>query len=143
MQICHDESELAQYIGSAVDASQDHPLLVEKFLEDAIEVDVDAVADGETVVIGGIMEHIEEAGVHSGDSASVLPPHTLSEEQLERIKNYTRALALELKVRGLMNVQYAIRNDVIYVLEVNPRASRTVPFVSKAIGAPWPRSPRG
>jgi len=136
MQICHDESELAQYIGSAVDASQDHPLLVEKFLEDAIEVDVDAVADGETVVIGGIMEHIEEAGVHSGDSASVLPPHTLSEEQLERIKNYTRALALELKVRGLMNVQYAIRNDVIYVLEVNPRASRTVPFVSKAIGAP-------
>jgi carbamoyl-phosphate synthase large subunit len=136
MQICYDEKDLDNYIESAVAASEDHPILVDKFLEDAIEVDVDAVSDGETVIIGGIMEHIEEAGIHSGDSASVLPPHTLNVDQIELIKQYTRALARELNVKGLMNIQYGIRNDIIYVLEVNPRASRTVPFVSKATGLP-------
>ncbi|MBM3254337.1 MAG: carbamoyl phosphate synthase large subunit, partial [Candidatus Omnitrophica bacterium] len=107
-----------------------------KFLEDAIEVDVDMIADGKTFVIGGIMEHIEEAGIHSGDSAMVLPPHTLSDEIIEGIREYSYAMAKELNVVGLMNIQYAVKNDTIYVLEVNPRASRTIPFVSKAIGVP-------
>ncbi len=120
----------------AVQASPEHPILIDKFLEDAIEVDVDAISDGTHTVIGGIMEHIEEAGIHSGDSACVLPPYTLSDELIEGIRQNTYALAKELKVRGLMNIQFAIRNDVIYILEVNPRASRTVPFVSKATGVP-------
>ena len=136
MVIVHDDPSLERYISEAVDVSQDRPILIDKFLEDAFEVDVDAVADGRRVVIGGIMEHIEEAGIHSGDSSCVLPTYMVKPEHLETMRNYTRRLALELKVVGLMNVQYAIKEDVVYVLEVNPRASRTVPFVSKATGVP-------
>jgi len=136
MEIVYDEAALDRYIRDAVKASPEHPVLIDKFLEEAIEVDVDAISDGKQVVIGGIMEHIEEAGIHSGDSACVLPPYTLTDEQIEEIKQITYALAKELKVVGLMNIQFAIRNDVVYVLEVNPRASRTVPFVSKATGVP-------
>ena len=134
MEICHEEAQLEDYIEKAVQASKDHPILIDKYLEDAVEIDVDAVCDGTDVFVGGIMEHVEEAGIHSGDSACAIPPYTLSEPVIERIRQNTRALALELGVRGLMNVQYAVKNDLIYVLEVNPRASRTVPFVSKAIG---------
>ena len=136
MEIVYDETALQRYIRDAVQASPERPILIDKFLEEAIEVDVDAISDGERVVIGGIMEHIEEAGIHSGDSACVLPPYTLTDELLEVIKQNTYALARELKVKGLMNILFAIRNDVVYVLEVNPRASRTVPFVSKATGVP-------
>jgi carbamoyl-phosphate synthase large subunit len=136
MEIVYDERALERYIRDAVKASPEHPILVDKFLEEAIEVDVDAISDGERVIIGGIMEHIEEAGIHSGDSACVLPPYTLTDELIEVIKQNTYALAKELKVKGLMNIQYAIRNDVVFILEVNPRASRTVPFVSKATGVP-------
>jgi carbamoyl-phosphate synthase large subunit len=136
MEIVYDETALQLYIRDAVQASPERPILIDKFLEEAIEVDVDAISDGERVVIGGIMEHIEEAGIHSGDSACVLPPYTLTDDLLEVIKQNTYALARELKVKGLMNIQFAIRNDVVYVLEVNPRASRTVPFVSKATGVP-------
>ena len=136
MQIVYDEKLLQAYMDSAVQASPAHPVLIDKFLEDAIEVDVDAISDGNRTVIGGVMEHIEEAGVHSGDSDCVLPPHTLVDEQILQLKAYTYSLAKALRVRGLMNVQYAIKNDEIYVLEVNPRASRTIPFVSKAIGVP-------
>jgi carbamoyl-phosphate synthase large subunit len=114
----------------------DHPILIDKFLEDAIEIDVDAVSDGAHVVVGGVMEHIEKAGVHSGDAACALPPYSLDETQVRTLCAQTRALARALGVVGLINVQFAIRNDVVYVLEVNPRASRTVPFVSKAIGVP-------
>ncbi|MGC9453245.1 MAG: carbamoyl-phosphate synthase large subunit, partial [Phycisphaerae bacterium] len=136
MEICYDEDDLEGYMEKAVEASPEHPILLDKFLEDAVEVDVDAVCDGRQCVIGGIMEHIEEAGIHSGDSAMVLPPYTLAEDTVDRIRRYTVAMALELGVKGLLNVQYAVKNDVVYVLEVNPRASRTVPFISKAIGAP-------
>ena len=136
MQIVYDEKLLQEYMDSAVQASPEHPILIDKYLEEAIEVDVDAISDGHLTVIGGIMEHIEEAGVHSGDSDCVLPPYTLVDEQIDQLKEYTYALAKALNVRGLMNVQYAIKNDEIFVLEVNPRASRTVPFVSKAIGVP-------
>jgi carbamoyl-phosphate synthase large subunit len=136
MQIVYDESSLCQYMASAVTVSPEHPVLVDKYLEDAIEVDVDAIADGRHVVVAGIMEHIEEAGVHSGDSACSLPPYTLSASVIDEIRRQTVALALELGVVGLMNVQFAVQQGVIYVLEVNPRASRTVPFVSKAIGVP-------
>ncbi len=136
MQIVYDEELLQEYMHSAVQASPEHPVLIDKYLEEAIEVDVDAISDGEKTVIGGIMEHIEEAGIHSGDSDCVLPPYTLVDEQIETLKTFTYALAKALRVRGLMNVQYAIKNDEIYVLEVNPRASRTIPFVSKAIGVP-------
>ena len=136
MVIVHDDQSLERYISEAVGVSQDRPILIDKFLEDAFEVDVDAVADGRRVVIGGIMEHIEEAGIHSGDSSCVLPTYMVKPEHLETMRDYTRRLALELKVVGLMNVQYAIKEDVVYVLEVNPRASRTVPFVSKATGVP-------
>jgi carbamoyl-phosphate synthase large subunit len=134
MEICYDEEHLEEYMEKAVAASHEHPVLIDKYVEDAIEIDVDAVSDGVDVVVAGVMEHIEEAGVHSGDSACALPPYTISERLIDRIKADTRSLALELGVRGLMNVQYAIKDDHIYVLEVNPRASRTVPFVSKAIG---------
>jgi carbamoyl-phosphate synthase large subunit len=120
----------------AVQASPEHPVLVDRFLADAIEVDVDAISDGERVVVGGIMEHIEEAGVHSGDSACSLPPYSLPKPMLDEIVEATHKLALELGVRGLMNVQYAVKDGSLYVIEVNPRASRTVPFVSKAIGRP-------
>jgi carbamoyl-phosphate synthase large subunit len=136
MQIVHDETELATYMREAVTVSPEHPVLVDRFLADAIEVDVDAICDGEMAVIGGIMEHIEEAGIHSGDSACSLPPYSLPRYVIEEIRRATRELALELGVRGLMNVQYAVADDLVYVLEVNPRASRTVPFVSKAIGLP-------
>lgn len=136
MQIVYDEELLQDYMDSAVEASPEHPVLIDKYLEEAIEVDVDAISDGQVTVIGGIMEHIEEAGVHSGDSDCVLPPYTLVDEQIDQLKECTYALAKALNVCGLMNVQYAIKNDEIYVLEVNPRASRTVPFVSKAIGVP-------
>ncbi len=136
MEIVYSRSDLGKYMEHAVEAAPGHPILVDKFLEDAIEIDVDAISDGERVVIGGIMEHIEEAGIHSGDSACTLPPYSLAEDQLEIIRDHTHKLATALNVIGLLNVQYAIKNDTVYVLEVNPRASRTVPFVSKAIGAP-------
>jgi len=136
MAIVYDEKHLDGYVREAVSASPEHPVLVDRFLEDAYEVDVDAVADGETVLIGGILEHIEEAGIHSGDSSAVLPPYKIAERHLEQIRDMTRRLGLALGVRGLMNVQYAIHRDTVYALEVNPRASRTVPFVSKATGIP-------
>jgi len=136
MEIVYDDDSLDHYMQNAVQASPDRPVLVDKFLEDAIEVDVDCISDGDTVVIGGVMEHIEEAGIHSGDSTCVLPPHTLDRHLLTEIQRITKAMALELRVIGLMNVQFAVKGEKVYVLEVNPRASRTVPFVSKAIGAP-------
>ncbi len=136
MAIVYDEQRLEGYVREAVLASPEHPILIDRFLEDAYEVDVDAVGDGERVVIGGILQHIEEAGVHSGDSAMVLPTYKIAPEHLETIRRYTRRLGLALGVRGPMNAQYAIKNDVVYVLEVNPRASRTTPFVSKATGVP-------
>jgi carbamoyl-phosphate synthase large subunit len=136
MEIVYDEKDLRDYMERAVQASPDHPILVDKFLEDAIEMDVDAVSDGETVAIGGIMEHIEEAGIHSGDSACSLPPRSVGEALLAEIREQTVAMALELGVVGLINIQFAIKDRLVYVLEVNPRASRTVPFVSKAIGVP-------
>jgi len=136
MQIIWDREDLQRYMSEAVRVSPEHPVLVDKFLEDALEVDVDAIADGERVVVGGVMEHIEKAGIHSGDSACALPPYSLGDDQIERIKTQTRALARELGVIGLLNIQFAIKNETVYVLEVNPRSSRTVPFVSKAIGVP-------
>jgi carbamoyl-phosphate synthase large subunit len=137
MNIVYDETELLACIEEAQQVAENRPLLIDKFISDAIEVDVDAVSDGEKTMICGIMEHIEEAGIHSGDSACVLPPHTLSDDIIDEIRRQTIALAEELKVVGLMNIQYAIKDDVVYVIEVNPRASRTVPFVSKAMGIPW------
>ena len=141
MQIVYSDAELAHYMKFAVEASPERPVLVDKFLEDATEVDVDCITDvglpnGGTIIIGGMLEHIEFAGVHSGDAAMVLPPHTLTQKVIATIREYTHAMARELKVIGLMNVQYAVKGDTVYVLEVNPRASRTVPFVSKAIGFP-------
>ena len=136
MEIIYDDQALEYYIQRAVWASPERPVLVDKFIEDAIEVDVDMVGDGETFCIGGIMEHIEEAGVHSGDAAMVLPAHTLTPETLDKVRDYTYRLAKELNIIGLMNVQYAVKNNTVYILEVNPRASRTAPFVSKAIGVP-------
>jgi len=131
----YDVNTLDRYMTNAVDASPEHPVLVDKFLEDAFEFDVDAIADATgAVVIGGIMEHIEEAGIHSGDSSCVVPPFICPERHLATIRDYTRRVARALKVIGLMNVQYAIKDDVVYVLEVNPRASRTVPYLSKAAG---------
>ena len=137
MEIVYTEGDLAAFMEKATEASPERPILIDKFLEDALEIDVDAVADGERCVVAGIMEHIEEAGIHSGDSACALPPYSLDDDVIERIKTYTYKLAKELNVVGLMNIQYAVRNDVLYVLEVNPRASRTVPFVSKATGIQW------
>ncbi|HVY68814.1 MAG TPA: ATP-grasp domain-containing protein, partial [Verrucomicrobiae bacterium] len=144
MQIVYSDAELQHYMRFAVEASPERPVLVDKFLEDATEVDVDCITDvgrfsdpkDGTIVIGGMLEHIEFAGVHSGDAAMVLPPHNLSQKVIDRIREQTHAMARELKVIGLMNVQYAVKGDTVYVLEVNPRASRTVPFVSKAIGVP-------
>ncbi len=140
MVIVYSPSTLENYIAEAVDASPDHPILIDKYLEDAIEVDVDAVADGEHVYIGGVMEHIEFAGIHSGDSACVLPPRTLKPETIDEICRQTVQLALRLQVKGLLNIQFAVarqdENEEVYVLEVNPRASRTVPYVSKATGVP-------
>ncbi len=136
MEIVYDDESLDTYMQSAVQASPDKPILVDKFLEEAIEVDVDAICDGQRVVVGGIMEHIEEAGIHSGDSTCILPAPTLAPEILAEITRATKLMALELGVIGLMNVQFAVKENAVYVIEVNPRASRTVPFVSKAIGVP-------
>jgi carbamoyl-phosphate synthase large subunit len=136
MEIVYDHHSMQRCVKNALEASGEHPILIDKFLDDATELDVDAICDGEMVVIGGIMEHIEEAGVHSGDSACVLPPVSIGNKLLEEIKRQTEVLALELKVKGLINIQVAVKNDEIYILEVNPRASRTVPFVSKSIGVP-------
>ncbi|MED5586272.1 MAG: carbamoyl-phosphate synthase large subunit [Verrucomicrobiota bacterium] len=136
MMIVHDDDELREYMRSAVEASPERPVLVDRFLEDATEVDVDVISDGETSVIGAIMEHIEQAGVHSGDSACVIPPFSLSDAIQEEIRHAAKALAKELNVCGLMNIQFAVKDEQLYVIEVNPRASRTVPFVSKAIGVP-------
>ncbi len=136
MRIVYDRASLQAYMAERTSISAERPILIDKFLDNAIEVDVDAIADGETVVIGGIMEHIEEAGIHSGDSSCSLPAYTLSDELIAEITDSTIRLAKELKVIGLMNIQFAVRGSVVYVLEVNPRASRTAPFVSKAIGVP-------
>ncbi|MBL6765919.1 MAG: carbamoyl-phosphate synthase large subunit [Verrucomicrobiae bacterium] len=144
MQIVYSDDELRRYMREAVQASPERPVLVDKFLEEATEVDVDCIADvgryenpdDATIVVGGMLEHIEYAGVHSGDAAMVMPPHTLGESVMQTIREYTHAMARELKVTGLMNVQYAVKGETVYVIEVNPRASRTVPFVSKAIGHP-------
>ncbi len=136
MRIVYNEKDLRHYMASVFKISTEHPILIDKFLKDSVEVDVDAISDGEDTVIGGIMEHIEEAGIHSGDSACVLPPHTLSDQLVAEITAATKAMAKELKVLGLMNIQYAIKDNTVYVLEVNPRASRTIPFVSKATGVP-------
>jgi carbamoyl-phosphate synthase large subunit len=136
MEIVYDPETLSAFMERALLVSPEHPILIDKFLEDAIEIDVDAISDGETTVVAGIMEHIEEAGIHSGDSACILPPMTISAPLLELIKKQTKMLAQELNVVGLMNIQYAIKDGKLYVLEVNPRASRTIPFVSKAIGVP-------
>jgi carbamoyl-phosphate synthase large subunit len=136
MAIVYDDKQLEQYAREAFEASQENPVLIDRFLEDAYEVDVDALGDGERVVIGGIMQHIEGAGIHSGDSAAVLPTYKIAPLHVETIRDYTRKLGLGLGVKGLMNVQYAIKDDVVYVLEVNPRASRTSPFISKATGVP-------
>ena len=136
MRIVYNDKGVKEFMASAIIVSSQHPVLIDKFLKDAIEVDVDAISDGETTIIGGIMEHIEEAGIHSGDSACVLPPHSLSREMIEEIKTASKAMAEELKVIGLMNVQFAVKDNKLYVLEVNPRASRTIPFVSKATGVP-------
>ena len=136
MEIVYDAASIVDFVHFAMEASPGHPILIDKFLEDAIELDVDAVSDGRRTIIGGIMEHIEEAGIHSGDSACVLPPRSLTRELLDQIKSATQALASELAVVGLMNIQFAVKDGRLYVLEVNPRASRTVPFVSKATGLP-------
>ena len=136
MELVYSQTDLKRYMANAIKVTPDRPVLIDRFLEDAIEVDVDCISDGETTVIGAIMEHIEEAGIHSGDSACVIPTFSLSQKVLNEISSATKAMAHELKVRGLMNVQFAVKGDDVYVLEVNPRASRTVPFVSKAIGVP-------
>jgi carbamoyl-phosphate synthase large subunit len=136
MKIVYDEETLEEYMAKAIEAAPEHPVLIDKFLEDAIEIDVDAICDGKICVIGGVMEHIEEAGIHSGDSAMVLPPYSLKREIIEEIKESTKRLAISLNIIGLINIQYAIKNHTVYVLEVNPRASRTIPFVSKTIGVP-------
>ncbi|MDZ4287750.1 MAG: carbamoyl-phosphate synthase large subunit, partial [Prosthecobacter sp.] len=136
MQIVYTDEELTHYMQNAVDASPERPVLVDRFLEDATEVDVDCISDGETTVVGAIMEHIEEAGIHSGDSACVIPPFSLTPQMQQRIMDAAKKLAKALDVRGLMNMQLAVKGDDLYVIEVNPRASRTVPFVSKAIGIP-------
>jgi len=137
MEIVYGPEDLQEYMARAVIASPEHPVLVDKFLEDAVEIDVDAVSDGERTIIAGVMEHIEEAGIHSGDSCCALPPFTLAENIVGEVEQSTRAIAAELGVYGLLNIQYAVRGDTVYVLEVNPRASRTVPFVAKATGVPW------
>jgi carbamoyl-phosphate synthase large subunit len=136
MEIVYDEQSLSEYMVTALEVSPKHPILIDKFLENARELDVDAVADGVEVVIGGVMEHIEEAGIHSGDSACSLPPYSIPPEIVEEVKRQTKMLAFELEVRGLINIQFAVQEGEVYILEVNPRASRTIPFVSKAIGIP-------
>jgi len=139
MECVYDEEMLKDYLNKAVEISPDRPILIDKFLEDAMETEADAISDGEEVFIPSIMEHIEEAGIHSGDSACVLPPRTIPKKHIETIQEYTKKIAMELKVVGLMNIQYAIANDKVYVLEANPRASRTVPLVSKVTGVSMAR----
>jgi carbamoyl-phosphate synthase large subunit len=139
MAIAYDDVGLAHYIDEATAISPGQPVLIDRYLEDAFEVDVDAIGDGERVVIGGIMEHVEEAGVHSGDSAMVMPPYKVSAYHLAIIRDETERIGLALGVRGLMNIQYAIKDEIVYVIEVNPRSSRTVPFIAKATGAPLAR----
>jgi len=136
MEVVYDEAGLRHYMERVLEAFPGHPILIDRFLTDAVEVDVDGVADGETVFIAGVLEHIEEAGIHSGDSACSLPPHSLTPYHLSMITSYTRKLARQLRVRGLLNLQFAVQNGTAYLLEANPRASRTVPFVSKATGLP-------
>ncbi|WDP90627.1 MAG: carbamoyl-phosphate synthase large subunit [Desulfobacter sp.] len=136
MKIVYDEADLEEYFDLAVQASPDKPVLIDKFLEEAFELDVDAISDGEDTIIGGMMEHIEEAGIHSGDSACVLPPYSIAQHHIDEMAEAARAIAKELKVKGLMNIQFGIMNDTVYIIEVNPRASRTIPFVSKSIGVP-------
>src|SRR6059058_1572443 len=136
MVIAYDEESVIRYMKEAVEYSQDRPVLIDHFLEDAMEVDVDALSDGDDVVVAGIMQHIEEAGIHSGDSSCVLPAVVIAPHLLDTMRDYTFRLARALKVIGLMNIQFAIQRDKVYVLEVNPRASRTVPYVSKATGVP-------
>ena len=136
MEIVYNDDDLDLYLRSSVNTSPEHPTLVDKFMEDYVEIDVDAVSDGEDVYIGGIMEHIEEAGVHSGDSSCVTPPITIHRALVEKIEDYTRRLALAVGVVGLMNIQFVVRGDEVLVIECNPRASRTVPYVSKATGVP-------
>jgi carbamoyl-phosphate synthase large subunit len=136
MEIVYDESDLLRYMQSAVTVSDDSPVLLDRYLSDAIEVDVDCVCDGKEVFIGGIMQHIEQAGVHSGDSACSIPPYTLSQSIQDRLKEQVKQLALAIGTVGLMNTQFAIRGEEIFILEVNPRASRTIPFVAKTIGVP-------
>lgn len=136
MELVYDEVELERYIKEAVRVSRQHPVLIDSFLQNAIEIDVDAVSDGEEVLIGGIMEHIEEAGVHSGDSACVIPPQSLTADVIEKVREYTEKISLSIGVVGLINIQYAVKDGIVYVLEANPRASRTIPFVSKATGIP-------
>ena len=136
MEIVYDDESLADYISRATEITHDHPVLVDRFLDNAIEIDVDALCDGDEVYLAGVMEHIEEAGIHSGDSACAIPPMTLGTEDIDTVRRSTAALASEIGVRGLMNVQFALKDDTLYVIEANPRASRTVPFVSKATGVP-------
>jgi carbamoyl-phosphate synthase large subunit len=136
MEIVHHQDDLERYMKNAVKVSNDAPVLLDRYLSDAIEVDVDCIADGEAVLVGGVMEHVEQAGVHSGDSACCLPPHSLAPEMVQELRRQTEMMARALQVRGLMNVQFAIQGADVYVLEVNPRASRTVPYVSKATGRP-------
>src|SRR5690606_17956084 len=139
MRIVYDEEELRSYFDEAARVAPGHPVLIDSFLEDAFEADVDAISDGEQVIIGGVMQHIEDAGIHSGDSACVLPPYLITESQVDEMREHTRAFARALGVVGLINVQYAVKSGVVHVIEVNPRASRTVPFVSKATGVPLAR----
>jgi len=136
MKIIYDREDMETFTRLAIDASPGHPVLIDKFLENAVELDVDAISDGKDTIIGGIMEHIEEAGIHSGDSACILPPYSIAPQMMDEITRATKAMAKELSVVGLMNVQYAIKDNRLYVIEVNPRASRTIPFVSKATGIP-------
>lgn len=136
MQIVYNDAQVEKFFRDEADLSKDHPLLIDKFLEEAREIDVDAVCDGEEVYIAGIMQHIEEAGIHSGDSTSILPPISISKKNLIQIKEYTVRIALALKVKGLLNIQFAVKDNIVYVLEANPRASRTIPFVSKTTGVP-------
>jgi len=136
MEIVYDDESLHGYIQRATEISPEHPVLVDRFIDDAVEIDVDAIYDGQDLYLGGVMEHIEEAGIHSGDSSCALPPITLGQEEIERIRSATEAIARGVGVRGLLNIQFALGSDVLYVLEANPRASRTVPFVSKATATP-------
>jgi carbamoyl-phosphate synthase large subunit len=136
MEIVYDDSGLKEFMEKAIEISEEKPILIDKFLEDAIEIDVDAVCDGKTCIIGGLMEHIEEAGIHSGDSAMVLPAYSLASNIIKEIKEITRKISLTLEVKGLINIQFAVKNKDIYIIEVNPRASRTIPFISKSIGVP-------